>query len=124
MEEISRIGFFYLGYCGTPVHIGEPPSTNQSRGKHLKIKELMQKHNIDILDILHMDIQGSEVSVLAELEENNLFDRIRYGIVSLHDTHSQCKKILEKQHLKYLYDSPNSGGYGPDGLIIFHNTSI
>lgn len=122
-EKNSRTGFFYHGHCGIPTHVCEPSTAVESRGKQLKIKQLLQNHNIDILDILHMDIQGSEVSVLQEMCDDDLFDRVRYGFVSIHDNHDDCIKILDKQNLEYLYNSPDTGGYG-DGLIVYQNKDL
>lgn len=122
-EQNSRTGFFYHGHCGVPTHICEPTSAVESRGERLKIKQLLQSHDIDILDILHMDIQGSESSVLQEMRDDDLFGRVRYAFISLHGTHSDCIKILNEENLEYLYNSPNKGGQG-DGLIVYQNKDL
>ena len=122
-EQSSRTGFFYHGHCGIPTHVSEPVRAVESRGEHLKIKQLLQNHNIDILDILHMDIQGSEVSVLQEMCDDDLFDRVRYGFISVHHNHNDCITILNKQNLEYLYNSPDTGGCG-DGLIVYQNKNL
>lgn len=121
-KENNWNGFFYHGYSGIPILKHEPMSYLDNHGGQLRIKDLMLKHSINILDILHMDIQGSEVFVLSELEEDNFFNNIRYGIISIHDTYDQCMSIINEnvKDVVYLFKHPTQGGYG-DGCIVYFN---
>jgi len=111
-------GSFYHGYAGA-----EKPTNG---GEKFRVKDLMLKHDIDVLDILHMDIDGQEACVLSEIAEDGIFDRIHNLFVSTHndmtpfvDLHSDCNKILRdnaKDH-NYLFDDPHRGGQS-DGCII------
>jgi hypothetical protein len=94
----------------------------------LRISTLMKENNLLQLDILHSDIQGSEVSVLEELIEDNIIKQIRFFFISTHwihdlqrSTHSECLRLLDNNlQLKYHFSDPSKGGIG-DGLIVAEN---
>ena len=56
-------------------------------------------------------------------DHDDLFDRVRYGFISVHHNHNDCITILNKQNLEYLHNSPNTGGHG-DGLIVYENKDL
>lgn len=87
----------------------------------LRIKDLMQQSNLEKLDILHADVQGSEVSVIKEMVEDKILNKVKYYFVSLHGTHQPIQEIFDKNlNVKYHYNDPYKGGYG-DGLIVAEN---
>jgi hypothetical protein len=109
------------GYVGEIVHFGEGiPLPSEVEGvERIPLAHLFSIPNNKIIDVLHLDVQGSEVSVLQEMLDNNLFSRVRFIFCSLHQTHEQCREILEKSNRKinYIFDSASEGGLG-DGLIV------
>jgi len=87
----------------------------------LTIKELMDKSGLDKLDILHADVQGSEVSIMQEMVKDKILDKVRYYFISLHGTHGPVQEVFDKNlNVKYHYNDPHKGGYG-DGLIVAEN---
>jgi hypothetical protein len=113
---------FFHGYVGTRMHIQEgPPSAADIEGAQaVSLISLFDIPSDGKIDIVHMDIQGSEVSVLQEMLDNNLFQRVEYLFCSIHDnTYSECKKILNSCGcaITYIWDDSTQGGYG-DGLIV------
>ena len=103
------------------VNISEPNLQGNISNDVITVNDIMEKYNIPYIDILHMDIQGSEVSVLEELEV--LKFPTSYIFISIHsntifdNVYEKCKVILDRNNFKYLYDDPLNGGCG-DGLII------
>jgi FkbM family methyltransferase len=90
----------------------------------LRVKTLIEENAIDIVDILHCDIQGAEVDVLKELAEDGIVDRVRYFFISLHNTQEACLEIFrEKYNVQFLFNNPVEGGCG-DGLIVAKNLNF
>lgn len=91
-----------------------------------RVSEMMSDSKLCSLDILHADIQGSEVSVLEELIEDNIVKKIRFFFISTHtvddeNTHNACEELLSKSFpVKYHFSNPGKGGCG-DGLIVAEN---
>jgi FkbM family methyltransferase len=111
----------YNGYSGELVMVQAEWNEAFTRTPKLRIKDLMAENNLAKLDILHADVQGSEVSVMKELVEDKIIDKIRYFFISLHNTHKEIENIFnENLNVKYHYNDPYKGGYG-DGLIVAEN---
>ena len=110
------------GVVGTELHIQEswPTHEEDKNARVIPITELFDIIDDKNVSILHMDLQGSEVSVLEEMVKNDLFKRVNYIFCSLHANHLACQHILEKlsgHNIRYLFQHPTEGGYG-DGLIV------
>lgn len=84
--------------------------------RKIALKDLIGNRNIDML---HLDIQGAEASVLKELCEDNLLQKIKYIFCSLHSTYDECIQILDDSglNIEYIFLHPTAGGFG-DGLIV------
>lgn len=92
----------------------------------ISLENLFLKYNIEKLDILHTDIQGSEIFVLDEIVLKKL--PIKWFFINIHDDpgtkdyfgrgiYESCKNALDSIGVTYLFDNRTLGGYG-DGLII------
>jgi FkbM family methyltransferase len=86
--------------------------------------DFLIKNKIKYIDVLHMDIQGSEVSVLNDIVQNKTYDNIKYMFVSTHhadgkfqETYEKCHDILKNVNKKIYFDNKYQGGVG-DGLIV------
>ena len=85
------------------------------------IKAIKEKYSIRKIDILHMDIQGSEIFVMEELVNEKI--PVEYIFVSTHEstifgsTFKKVKEALMLLNYSFLFESPTNGGYG-DGLIV------
>lgn len=107
---------FIHGYVGEPVHTQEIRE-NTYGATRVFLNDLICE---DKLNILHMDIQGSEVYVMEELYETDLLNnRIDYMFISLHNTYDEVKRFIPLTY-EYLYENPFEGGLG-DGLIVVKN---
>jgi hypothetical protein len=108
------------GYVGALVHIQEAaPSPEEMEGsRRIPMRELFDKVEKKSFDIIHMDIQGAEESVLKEMLSEGLFGSTRFIFCSTHGNHQNCLAIIESSGfpVKYLWNDPVNGGYG-DGLI-------
>lgn len=89
-----------------------------------KLSYFLKKNKIDYLDVLHMDIQGTEVSVLEDIVENRLNEKIKYCFISTHhsdgifgETYEKCHEILNNVNKTIYFDDKYRGGIG-DGLIV------
>jgi|688.fasta_scaffold873018_1 FkbM family methyltransferase len=98
---------------------------NKANVNQITFSQLVNEYQINYIDILHMDIQGTEISVLEDIVNNKLYKNINYMFVSTHHqdnkfpaTHHVCKKIIEQCNVEYFYDDEYSGGIG-DGLLVF-----
>jgi hypothetical protein len=115
----------YHGYTGIGTTL-----PNKESIPLISMKQLFEENNIEKLDILHVDIQGDEVSVCQELEKDDLFKKIRYIFMSTHyqchglgnyNTYNDCLQIINKNiNSKFYWSDPYKGGCG-DGLIIVEN---
>lgn len=115
----------YHGYSGEMKCYG-CNTIDVSDVPKLSIKKLFTESNIEKLDIFHIDIQGSELSVLEETKADGLLDDVRYFFISTHfgegkTTYYECLDFLNN-HLscEYHFSDPYRGGMG-DGLIVAEN---
>lgn len=107
------------GYAGEPVHLQEVEEDNHG-AQRIYLKDLIGDKKINIL---HMDIQGSETYVMQELYElDEYMSNIEYIFVSLHQTYEKVKKYIPN-NFEYLYEHPTEGGLG-DGLIVIKNKNF
>jgi len=110
---------FIHGYVGEPVHIQEVKEDNFG-AKRIYLEELIGEKKVNIL---HMDVQGSETYIMNELyNSNNLIDNIEYLFISLHNTYDEVKKYITN-NFEYIYEHPTEGGVG-DGLIVIKNKNF
>ena len=103
-------------------YIGEHPSvfTNLSTHK-TTLQEIINENNITAIDLMHMDIQGSEIFVVDEIENLNI--PVRNLFISTHlnscfgDTHERVEQKLLNLQYTITYSNKYYGGCG-DGLIV------
>lgn len=117
---------FYNGFVGVPKHYQVAQHYIDNSAQYIKMKDLLHSNNFDTLDILHADIQGSEVSLLEELQGDDLLKKIRYFFISTHkgegiDTHPLCEAILTREMNCNIHFSDSSRGGWGDGLIVAEN---
>lgn len=109
---------FIHGYSGTPVHAQEVKENNYG-AERIHLNKLIKDRE---LDILHMDIQGSEVYVMEEIKTDGCLKNIKYLFISLHGTYDEVKNNITED-FECLYEHPTEGGYG-DGLIVLKNKNF
>lgn len=109
-------GIMIHGYVGEPVHYMEIKEENYN-AQRIYLKDLIKDKKINIL---HLDIQGSEVYVIHEIKE--LIDKIEYIFISIHRCYEEVKKNIP-DNVEYIFDHPTEGGLG-DGLIVVKNKTF
>jgi len=125
----------YSGYCGTRKHLGEGLEVDNNTGltpTKINLKDVFAENNIKHVDILHMDIQGSEISILEELLNDKLLHKIEYLFISTHGrntedcTYTECIKFFKESvkniSVKYIFTSIDPIDINNDGLIVIKLT--
>jgi hypothetical protein len=96
------------------------------------LSEILKINNLLSVDILHVDIQGSELELVEELETEQLFNKVRFYFISTHHlaTRSTHEKVVEYfskfSGTSIILNDPiqnNGGGLG-DSLLIVENTEF
>lgn len=117
-KEIFPNAVYYHGYSGIPVHDGEDRPDASEKLTPLKLTDIIADNNIEYIDVLHFDVQGSETYVLEEIYENDLYPIIGNMLISIHNTYEDCLRLIDKcGNYRYKFKDPYQGGYG-DGLIV------
>lgn len=86
------------------------------------LKDIYDQFELTKVDMIHMDICGTEVQVLREILELKL--QVDYLFVSTHaiqaahsPTHQKCVDILTDLDVDFIFSDEHKGGCG-DGLIV------
>ena len=121
----------YSGYCGTRKHLGEALEVDNNTGltpTKINLKDIFAENNIKHVNVLHMDIQGSEISILEELLNDNLLHKIEYLLISTHGrntedcTYTECIKFFKESvkniTVRYIFTSIDPIDINNDGLIV------
>ena len=124
MFEYSKESFNYHNLEGIFINkgIGNKHVTNNQalNCETITLEEVLKSNNLVEIDILHCDIDGSE---LLLLKENELFfknKKAKYIFLSTHgsDTHKSCKIKLEECGYSVLIEEEKNI-VGGDSLLIF-----
>ncbi len=89
------------------------------------VPEIMAETGLDRLDILHMDIQGFELTALAQAEELLAASKVRFLVVSTHHhsisgspiTHQDCLRWLTDHGGHIIAEHTVAESFSGDGLI-------
>ena len=121
----------YSGYCGTRKHLGEALEVDNNTGltpTKINLKDIFAENNIKHVNVLHMDIQGSEISILEELLNDKLLHKIEYLLISTHGrntedcTYTECIKFFKESvkniTVRYIFTSIDPIDINNDGLIV------
>jgi hypothetical protein len=114
------------GYVGVPLHYQAKPDFEIEKTPYLKVQNLMNENGLNQLDILHADIQGSELPLCVELRSDGIIDKIKYLFISTHFNENEntyypiSEFFSDKNKFKLHFSDPHRGGWG-DGLIIVEN---
>jgi len=121
----------YSGYCGTRKHLGEALEVDNNTGltpTRINLKDIFAENNIKHVNVLHMDIQGSEISILEELLNDKLLHKIEYLLISTHGrntedcTYTECIKFFKESvkniTVRYIFTSIDPIDINNDGLIV------
>ena len=89
--------------------------------KDIFITEFIKEKDIDIIDILHSDIEGHELKMLESITELLESKRIRYLFISTHSNkiHTSCLELLQHHGYRIIADADyDNETFCWDGLIV------
>ena len=92
----------------------------------LSFSGVLERAELESVDLVHVDIQGSEIELLLDLPNVLKSHRIRFIMVSTHDlvisgsptTHQDCLKILEDNGAHIITEHSVYESYSGDGFIL------
>lgn len=109
----------YIGTCG--VDAG-----NYHDALQIHIDSFIEENNIDHVNILHSDIQGSECEMLQTAIKSIELGKIDYFFISTHSEkiHSDCIKFLKAYNYEIIAEHSPQESYSVDGLVAARRDSI
>ena len=104
---------------------------DETQGQHCavatkSVSTICRERDIDFLDLLHMDVQGSELGALVGAEPVITEGKLRFVFVSTHHhcisgdplTHQKCLHWLTEHGAHILCEHTVNESYSGDGLIV------
>tara|TARA_R110000824_G_scaffold25_1_gene67 strand:- start:1384 stop:2178 length:795 start_codon:yes stop_codon:yes gene_type:complete len=129
--EVGRKHFEINGLRGTfkQASIGKntspaPPSPEFETTSlaQLCIDDIIKDHQLDSVDIIHADIQCSELDMLHGAIESITKKKIKYFFISTHGPgahlHTACLNFLRSKQFTILCEHSMAESYSADGLIV------
>jgi len=116
LEHADQKARLLRGWVGSKPQDGDIPV--------LSVDQLMKEEKIDHVAILHCDIQGFEVEMLAGAKQALASRAVDYFFVSTHhqykdiSCHEHCLKVLEEAGYRILVSISCPESYSDDGLIV------
>jgi len=109
----------YVGTCGTDAG-------NFRGAKQILIDSFLEENNIDHLNILHSDIQGSEYEMLESAIQSIELGKIDYFFISTHSEkiHIDCINFLKVHSYEIVAEHSPQTSYSVDGLVVARRNSI
>jgi len=86
----------------------------------LCVDDIVDRHNLDKVDIVHADIQGAEFEMLHGSIKSIAKNKIRYFVISTHGNalHDYCGLFLETHGFHIICDHTVAQSYSGDGLLV------
>jgi FkbM family methyltransferase len=83
------------------------------------VDDLIQEFNIDVLDILHSDIDGSELTMLKGAENSLANKKIKYAFILTHgiEIHNDCLNFVNNFDYEIILNHKEDN-VGADRLIV------
>ena len=85
--------------------------SNKITVKSLSLSSFVRSENIDSIDLVKMDIEGSETEVLCDLDKHNYLKNVERIVLEYH--HNMCKQKTDLSMLLSLFEK-NDFGYQID----------
>ncbi len=106
-------GEFFHGYAGRI-------NKNWPGNLRIKIDDFLVKHSIDHLNILHSDIQGSELTMLRDCQKSIDQNKIDYFFISTHGRkqHLGCLNFLKRNGFIIIAEHSPYHSFSCDGLVV------
>jgi hypothetical protein len=120
--------FALNGYEAKFVHagIGSNVELLKLHAPPTTVDQLCAEHGLEVLDMLHADIQGAEVEMLEGADRMLSGFRVGFLFISTHsdDLHAAVRKSLGKYGYHSFLDIPPSQSYSVDGIVAASAPSI
>lgn len=86
----------------------------------LTVDHICQKYQLSFVDVLHTDIQGFEVDMLAGAKNLLSYQKVGYWFVSTHsnELHYECQKVLEEHGYQIIANIDLDASYSWDGVLV------
>jgi spore coat polysaccharide biosynthesis protein SpsF (cytidylyltransferase family) len=90
---------------------------NHRMGPELNLLNIWKQEDLKMVDLLHMDIQGSELSVIRQLEKSTLINKVDVMVIATHSDfiHNEIKNILHRNSFEVKHEDV---GDATDGFLI------
>jgi len=123
-NSINYHGGFFLNQSGTfnnkeaDIEYDKLENESDMVGPELDFLEIYDDQNLDIIDLIHMDIQGSELLLIEQIEDLIINGKILNFIIATHSQaiHSRIEIILTNAGYDILTNY-KAGFMGADGHI-------
>lgn len=122
---IGRRNFQKNGFRGdfTQAYVGVQAGRNADGVNIVSIQSFLVEKRLKRLDVLHADVQGSELEML--MGASSLFESraIDYVFISTHtaDLHMQCTKFLHDHDYRVLVSVDLEETHSFDGVLVAYN---
>lgn len=120
--EVGRRNFKANGFQGTFLHsyIGAAPGLFSDGIPVTSVDALMAEHQLTALDILHADIQGAEVDMIAGAQGLLGKHGARFVFISTHgDTlHQACESRMRNLGYQIICSITPAESYSFDGILV------
>jgi len=119
---IGRRNFHLNGLNGdfTQAYVGSKPGRHADGTQIVSIESFLMEKNLKHVNVLHADVQGSELELLQGVQ--GLLDtaRIDYLFVSTHsmELHAQCAELLRVCGYRVLVSVNLEETYSVDGVLV------
>ncbi|MEN9344195.1 MAG: hypothetical protein RLZZ453_982 [Chlamydiota bacterium] len=128
--NIGKRNFALNGLTGTFIHgyVGEcnDDSGNSQDASSVFIDSFLESNNIEHVNILHSDIQGSEYAMLQSAVKSIHAKKIDYLFISTHSQQLQmdCINFLESCDYVILTEHSPGESFSVDGLIVAKRSDL
>jgi hypothetical protein len=105
----------------TQGFVGINDNDNNGCKNEIHLYNYIKSKNIDYIDMLHSDIQGSEYNMLLQISELLDQNKIRYLFISTHsdEIHYKCIDFLELHNYRIIASSDvDTETFCYDGIIV------
>jgi hypothetical protein len=126
-DENVKVFHGYTGVFDKKMHENEMVPVGYFSTKKITMRELFTENNLDYLNFLHIDIQGGEEELIAEIINEDLYDKIGYYFISTHgsDRHLRILRTLKNNgHIVFDISEPAGGWCLGDGFILATNRKL
>jgi len=107
-----------IEYQQTPNSYWDDSIVGETVGKELDFSHIIKTEKLKTIDLLHMDIQGSELPLIEYLHRNKIFGIIQNIVVATHNQkiHDSVLSLLQQNDF-IIYENHPYGRVGGDGFL-------